>query len=103
MIGPGAYNPIYSSSSSSCIRLHLNIAIRQYGSFGEQIFLMKSISSSQCLTSMYEAQSWMLDVWSLLPCGTRQSTTMKVVFGNSGTLPIAYLPARSPTSVASRL
>jgi hypothetical protein len=28
---------------------------------------------------------------------------MKVVFGNSGRLPLAYLPARSPKSVAGRL
>jgi len=77
--------------------------VRQYGSFGLQFFSMKSISSSQCLTSVYEACSCMLDVWSLSPFGTRRITTMKFVFGNSGRLPFAFLPARSAKSVASRL
>jgi len=64
---------------------------------------MKSISSSQCLTSVYEAWSCMLDVGLLLPFGTRRITTMKVVFGNSGTLPPTFLLACSPNSVAGRL
>jgi len=45
----------------------------------------------------------MLDVGSLLPFGTRRITSMKVEFGNSGTLALAFLPARSPKSVASHL
>jgi hypothetical protein len=77
--------------------------VRQYGSFGQQLFLMKSISSSQCLTSVYEAWSCMLDVGSLLPFGAQRFTTMEVVFGNSETLPLAFLPARSPKSVANCL
>jgi hypothetical protein len=50
-------------------------------------------------------RSWncMLDVGSLLPFGTPQITTMKVEFGNSGTLTLAFLPARRPKSVAGRL
>ena len=75
----------------------------EYGSFGPQFVSMKSISSSQCLTSVYEASNCMLDVRSLLPFGTRRITTMKVEYGNSGTLPLAFLPARSPKSVAGRL
>ena len=103
MICPDEYNPIYSSYNPSCFKLHLNIAVRQYSSFGEQFFSMKSISSSQCLTSVYEAWSWMLDVWSLLSFGTRRITTMTVVFGNSGRLPLGCVPAGSPKSVAGRL
>jgi len=103
MIGQGAYNPINSSSNSSCVKLHLYIAVRQYGSFGEQFLSMKSISSSQCLTSVYEAWNWLLDVWSLLLFGTQRITTMKVVFGNPGTLPLSFWCTRSPKSVTSHL
>jgi len=45
----------------------------------------------------------MLDVWALLPFGSRRITTMKVVFGNSGRLSLGFLPTRSPKSVAGRL
>jgi len=83
--------------------LHLYNAVRQYGSFGPQFFSMKSISSSQCLTFVYEDWNCVLRVGSLLPFSTRRITTMKVVFGNSGTLPLALLPARSPKSVTGRL
>jgi len=64
---------------------------------------MKSISSSQWLTSGYEASSFMLDVRSLLPLRTRQITTMNVLFGNWGRLPVAFLPMSSPKSIDSRL
>jgi len=103
MICPCGYNCVYSSSNSSCVKLHLYIAIRQYGSFREHFVSMKAISSSQCLTSGYEAWNWLLDVWSLLPFRIRQITTMEVVFGNSGRWPVALLPTRSPKFVASRL
>jgi len=100
---PSAYNPIYSSSNSSCVKLHLYIAVRQYGSFGQQFCLMKSISAFQCLTSVYEAWSLLVDVWSLVPFGTRRLTTMKVVFGTSGRLPLDYLPGCSPISVGGHM
>ena len=78
----------------------MNIAVRQYCSFGQQLFFIKTISSSQCLTTLYEAWSQILDLWSLLSFGTRQITTMIVVFGNSGMLPLAFcqraLPNPSP-------
>jgi len=51
---------------------------------------MQSISFTQCLTSVYEAWSWLLDVWSLLPFGTRQIITIKVVIGDSGRLPLDF-------------
>jgi len=83
-ICPGVNNPIYSLSNSSCVKLLLYNAVKQYGVFRPQIVSMKAIRSSQCLTSGYEAWSCMLDVWSVLPFDTRQITTMKVVFGNCG-------------------
>jgi len=97
------YNPIYSSSNSSCVKLHLYNTVSQYGSFGPQFFSMKSIICSQCLTSGYEGWSCLLDVWSLLLFDTQRITTMKVVFGNSGRVLITFLPAHSPKSVASCL
>jgi len=63
MISPGAYSPIYSSCNFSCVELDSYIAVRQYGSFREHFVLMKSISSSLCLTSAYEAWNWLLNVW----------------------------------------
>jgi len=45
----------------------------------------------------------MLDVWSLLPFGTRRITTMKVVFGHSRRLPLIFLTGHSPKSVVGRL
>jgi hypothetical protein len=33
----------------------------------------------------------MQDIWSLLPYGTRQITTIKVAFGNAGRLPVAFV------------
>jgi hypothetical protein len=64
---------------------------------------MKWISSSLCLTFVYEAWSCMLDVWSLLPFSTWRIATTNVVFRNSGWLHLAFLPAHSPKSIASSL
>jgi len=103
IICPSAYNPIYSSFHSFCVKLHLYNAVRQYESFGQQPLSMKLISSSQGLRSMYEVWSCVLDVWSLLPFGTRWITTTKVVFGHSGWLYLGFWPAGFPKSVAGRL
>jgi len=63
-ICPCVYHPTYSSSNSSCSKVHLNMEIRMYGpSFGPQLLSMKSTSSSQYLTSVYEAWSF----WGLEP------------------------------------
>jgi hypothetical protein len=78
-------------------------AVRPYGSFGLPFCSMKSFSSSQCLTSVYKAWSCMLDFWSLLLFGTQRITTMTIVFGNSGRIPLAVLPARLPKSVTGHL
>jgi hypothetical protein len=93
---PYTLHPILPSSSCICI-----IAVRLYGSSGLQFCSTKSISSAQCVRSVYKAWSCMLDVWSLLPFGSRRNTTMKVVFCITGRLPVAVLPAHSPKSVAS--
>ena len=75
IICSGAYNPMYSSSNSFCIKFHLYITVRHYCSFGLQLDSMKSISSSQYLTSVHGACNWLLDVWSLLPFRTWRITT----------------------------
>jgi len=97
------YNPIYFSSNSACSKVHLNFDVRMYGSVRHPSLLMKSISSSQCLTSLYAAWSWFGDKTISLPFDIRQITTMNVVFGNSGRLLLAVLLARSPKSIAGRL
>jgi len=103
IICPFVYNPISSSSNSFFWKVHLNLDVTVYGSFGCPFLLMKSISSSQRLTLVYEAWSWFGDRMTSLPFDTRQITTMNVVFGNSGRLLLAFLLARSPKSVAGRL
>jgi len=103
IIGPCLYIPIYSSSNSSLSKVHLNIDVRMYGSFGPPFLLMKSTNTSQCLTSVYEAWSC-VGAWTIsLPFDTQWIITVNVVFGNSGRLLLTGLPARSPKSVASRL
>jgi len=103
IIAPFVYNPIYSLSNWSCSKVHLNSDVRIYGSSGPPVVSMKSISSSQCLTSVYEAWIWFGDRMISLPFDTWQITTMNVVFANSGRLHLAILLKRSPKSVAVRL
>jgi len=64
---------------------------------------MKSISSSQCLTSVYEAWSCLGARTISLPFDTQLITTMNLVIGNSVRLLLAFLLACSPTSIAGRL
>jgi len=99
----GAYNTIYFSSNSSCIQLHLYIAVRQFGSFRLQFCSMKSISSSQCLTSVFNAWSWLLDIQSLLLFNTRWITTVKAVLGYCCRLPQVSLPTCSVKSISGCL
>ena len=93
-------NPIYYSSKSSCSKGHLIFDVRIYCSFRPPFLSMRSISSSQCLTFIYEAWSWFEDRMILLPFNTQWITIMNVVFGNSVRLPLAFLPTRNPKSVA---
>jgi len=97
------FNPIYCSSDSASSNVHLKVYVRLYGSVRCLSFLMKSVSSSQCLRLVYAAWSWSGDRTISLPFHSRQITTMNVVFGNSGRLLLTFLLTRSLKSVASRL
>jgi len=103
IIYPCVYNPIYSSSNSSCSKVHLNIDVIMYGSFGPPFLSMKSISSSQCLTSVYEAWSCLGARTISLPFDTQLITTMNVVVGYWGRLLLAILLACLPKSVTGCL
>jgi hypothetical protein len=83
--------------------VHLNLDVRVYGSFRRPFLLMKSISSYQCLTSIYAAWSSFGDRTRSWPFDTRQITAMNVVFGNSGRLLLPFLLAHSPKSVTGHL
>jgi len=97
------YNPIYSLSNSSCSNVHLKINVRMYGSVGPPFLSLKSISPSQCLTSVYEAWSCLGARTISLPFNTQQITPMNVVFGNSGRLLLAFWLAHLPISSAGWL
>jgi len=97
------YDPIYSLSNLACSHVHLNIDVRMYDSVGQPFLLMKSISSSQFLTSGYGAWSCFRDRTISLPFDTQQITTMNIVFGNSGRLLPASSLACSPKSVTGGL
>jgi hypothetical protein len=74
-----------------------------YGSLGRPFLLMKLISSTQCLTSVYTALSSFGDQTISFPFDTLQITTRNVVFGNCGMLLLAILLTHSPKSVAGHL
>ena len=97
------YNPIYSSSNLSYSKVHLNIDVIMYGSFGPPFLSMKSISSAQCLASVYEAWSCLGARTIFLPFDTQRITTMNIEFSKSGRLLLAMLLGRSPKSVAGRV
>jgi len=103
IICPSLYIPISSSPNLSCSKLHLNIDVRMYGSIGLPFLSMKSTNSSLCLTSVYEAWSCLGARTISLPFDTQWIITMNVVFGISGRLLVAIVPAQSPKSVARRL
>jgi len=103
IICPSVYIPIYSSSNSSCSKVHLNINLRKYGSFGPPFLLIKSTNCSQCLTSVNEACRCLGARTISLPLDTQLIITINIVFGNSGRLLLAFCPARCPKSVAGRL
>jgi len=74
-----------------------------YGFLGPPFLSIKSISSSQCLTSVYKAWSCLGARTISFPFDTQLITTLNVVFGNSGRLLLGFLLAHSPKSVAGRL
>jgi len=105
IICPCVYIPIYSSSNLSCSKVPLNIDVIMYGSFGPPFLSMKSISSSQCLTSVYEAWSCLGARTISLPFDTQLMTTMNVVFGNLGRVlsPFCSRARPNPSPVAGCL
>ena len=60
---------------------------------------MKSISSSQCLISVYEAWSCLGDITISLPFNTQQITITNFVFGYSGWLLLMFWCKNFPKSV----
>jgi len=102
IICPCVYNPIYYSFNSSCSKVYCNIDVRMYGTFGAPFLWMKSISSSQWLTLVYEAWSCSGDRMISFPFDSQRITTMNVVYCNSGRLLLSSLPTCSPKSVTGR-
>jgi len=86
------YNPMYSSSHLSCAEVHLNIDVSMYGSFRPPFLSIESISSSQCLTSEYEAYSCLGYSTISLPFDTQWITTMNALCSQFGRLPLAVWP-----------
>lgn len=74
-----------------------------YGTLGSPVLLMKSISPSQCFTSVHMAWRCLGAGTMCLPFVTRPITTMNLVFGNSGRLLPAGLLASYHTSIAGYL
>jgi len=97
------YNPIYSSSNSTCCEVHLNLDVRMYGSFRPRFLSMESTNSSQCHRSVYEAWCCLGARNIFLPFNAQWIITVNVEFGNSGRLLLGFLPARCPKFVAGRL
>jgi len=64
IICPFVYNPIYSSSCSSCSKLNQKIDVRMYGPCKVLFLSNKSISFFKCLTSVHEDWS----CYGLQPC-----------------------------------
>jgi len=89
------YNHIHSLPNSSWSKVYLKIDVRMCGSLWPLFLSMKWISSSQCLTSVYDA--WLC--WGTgtisLPVNTQQFTTMNIECGNSGRLLFAFILACS--------
>lgn len=102
-ICPCVYDSIYSSSDSSCYKVHFKLDIGMYGCFGLPFLTMKSFSFSQYLTSVHNAGSWLGDVTLTLPCDTLQIAITNFEFHISGLLHPSLLATQSPKSVASRM
>jgi len=97
------YNPIYSSSNSTCSKVHLNINVRMYVAFRPLFLSMKSISCSQCVTSVHEVWSDFGARTISLPFEKEQITTMNNVIGNRRRLLLAILLEHSPKSLPGRM
>jgi len=95
------YNPKYSSSNSSCSKMHNNVTIRQYGVFGPSFVSMTLFCFSWGLHSGYETLSWLGDIWALF--GTNQMTIMKDEFHYNGRFSLTIIHTCSPKSVTTHL
>jgi len=84
-------------------QVSLSLCGRTANTFRRPSLLMKSISSSQCLSLVYAAWSWFGDRTIPLQFNTRQITTMDIVVGHAGKLLLTVVLARSPKYVASHL
>jgi len=97
------YNPVYSVSSFSYCKVHWNIDVGIYHSFGPQFLSMKVISSSQWVTYVYEARSCLGCRIISFPSDTQQITTIMFISGNLAMLLVAWFLAILPKSVAGCL
>ena len=103
LICPFVYDSINSLYHSACSEVHFNIDVIMYGSFGPLFSSMKSISSSQCLKSVYEAWSHLGVSTISLRFDTEPNASMNAEFGNSGRVLVACLLARMPKSIPGDL
>jgi len=97
----GVNNLIQSSSDVSCSKMHINMDLTIFRTFEHLLLSMKSICSSQCLTSGYKAWNWLGGIILSFPFVTQQITTMHIVIGILGRLLLGCVTAHSPTSTIS--
>jgi len=100
---PFAYNSIHISCKVSSPILYMNIHVWKYGSFRPLFLLIISISSSQCLTTIYEAMCHLGDWIILQHVDSQPIATINVFIRNSGWLGYVILPTHSPKSIAGLL
>jgi len=96
-------NPILSLSNSSSFKVYLNYDVTMYGYFGCPCLSMKSISSSQCLISVYNVWSWFVHRIISSQLDTQRITTLNIVFRKSVRWPRAYSPTCSLKSITRRM
>jgi hypothetical protein len=81
----------------------MNIGVIMYGSFRPPLLLTKSINSSQWLTFVYKACSWLGARSISLLFDTQLIRTMNVVFGHLRRLLLAIWLGCSPKSVGGHM
>jgi hypothetical protein len=97
------YYPNNSLSNSCCSKLDSYIIVTMYGSSGPPILLMKLISSSECITLVYEDSTLLRDRTIRLPFNTWWIPTMNIVFSNTERLPHPLLTLYTPKSIPGYL
>jgi len=101
IICPAVNNSKYSLSNLFCSEMHLNINVRIYSSFWSVVLLMKQMSISQCLTSLYDTWSGLGYRIISLQFNTQRISTMNIDYYHTGRLPLTCLPTRSHKTVAA--